>query len=72
MQPGIASAFLEDPIDPLKQIVLPILIIANDRSYMGSHTNGRALNAVASIYLVILMIVAVAAIPLIIITKGGA
>ena len=25
MQPGIASAFTEDPIDPLKQIIIPIL-----------------------------------------------
>jgi len=28
MQPGIASAFAEDPIDPLKQIIIPILIVA--------------------------------------------
>jgi len=31
MQPGIASAFLEDPIDPLKQIILPILIVGGGR-----------------------------------------
>jgi Mn2+/Fe2+ NRAMP family transporter len=50
----------------------PILVIANDPDYMGDKTNGRLLNAVAFVYLVILLLVAVATIPLIIITKGGA
>jgi len=51
----------------------PILVIANDERYMGAeHTNGRFINALASVYLVILVIVAVVTIPLIIITKGGA
>ncbi|MCU1391693.1 MAG: hypothetical protein JWM34_121 [Ilumatobacteraceae bacterium] len=50
----------------------PILVIANDARYMGpDHTNGRFINAVASVYLVVLVIVAVATIPLMIITKGG-
>lgn len=31
MQPGIASAFLEDPIDPLKQIVQPVLVVGGGR-----------------------------------------
>jgi alpha-beta hydrolase superfamily lysophospholipase len=31
MQPGIASAFLEDPVDSLKQIIQPVLIIAGGR-----------------------------------------
>jgi Mn2+/Fe2+ NRAMP family transporter len=49
----------------------PILVVANDPSYMGEHTNGRLLNAVASAYLVIVVVVAVATIPLMIITKAG-
>ena len=50
----------------------PILVIANDPRYVGAdHTNGRFLNALASVYLVILVLVAVATIPLMIITKGG-
>lgn len=50
----------------------PILVIANDPNYMGpDHTNGRVVNALATVYLVILLLVAVATIPLIIITKGG-
>jgi len=31
MQPGIASAFTEDPIDPLRKIDVPTLIIAGGR-----------------------------------------
>jgi len=31
MQPGMASAFNEDPIDPLKQIIVPILIVGGGR-----------------------------------------
>jgi manganese transport protein len=50
----------------------PILVIANDPGYMGTHTNGRILNAIASIYFVIILAVSLAAIPLILITKGGA
>jgi manganese transport protein len=50
----------------------PILVIANDPAYMGDHTNGHVLNTIATIYLVILVVVSVATLPLIIITKGGA
>jgi manganese transport protein len=50
----------------------PILVIANDPAYMGDdHTNGRALNFIATVYLVILLAVSVATIPLMIITKAG-
>jgi uncharacterized protein len=31
IQPSIASAFTEDPIDPLKQIIIPILIVGGGR-----------------------------------------
>ena len=51
----------------------PILVIANDPDYMGDeHTNGRFLNTIATVYLVILVVVSVATIPLMIITKAGA
>jgi Mn2+/Fe2+ NRAMP family transporter len=50
----------------------PILVIANDPDYMGEHVNGRLLNAVAFPYLVLLIIVGIATIPLMVITKGGA
>ncbi len=50
----------------------PILVVSNDPEYMGDHTNGRALNFIATVYLVIISVIAVATIPLMIITKAGA
>ena len=50
---------------------LPILIVANDPEYMGKHVNGRVLNALAMVYLVIILAAALAAIPLMIITGAG-
>jgi len=50
----------------------PILVVANDPEFMGDKVNGRITNAIATVYLVLLLIVAVATIPLMIITKGGA
>ena len=49
----------------------PILVIANDPDYMGERTNSRLTNALASVYLVLLVAVSVAAIPLLVITRGG-
>jgi Mn2+/Fe2+ NRAMP family transporter len=50
---------------------LPILVVANDRDYLGDRVNGRFANALGLIYLVIVLIAAVAAIPLMIITRMG-
>ena len=47
MQPGIASAFVEDPIDPLKQTVLPILIVAGGRDRQLARLDLVALAAAA-------------------------
>jgi Mn2+/Fe2+ NRAMP family transporter len=49
----------------------PLLVVANDPDYMREHVNGRFLNAIATVFLVILVLVAIATIPLMIITKGG-
>jgi Mn2+/Fe2+ NRAMP family transporter len=51
---------------------LPILIIANDPQYVGEHVNGRVTNTGALVYLVILTVAAVAAIPLMVLTGAGA
>lgn len=51
---------------------LPILIIANDPQYMGEHVNNRSTNALGMSYLVIILVAAIAAIPLMIITGAGA
>ena len=50
---------------------LPILMVANDRDYMGSLCNGRLSNALGSIYMVIVLIASLAAVPLMIWTKMG-
>jgi uncharacterized protein len=47
MQPGIASAFLEDPIDPLKQIIRPVLIIGGGRDRQLARLDLVALAAAA-------------------------
>ena len=49
----------------------PILVVANDPDYMGDKTNSPPLNAIAFAYLVLLLVVAVATIPLMIVTKAG-
>jgi Mn2+/Fe2+ NRAMP family transporter len=49
----------------------PILVVANDRGYMGDKVNSRLTNAVASTYLVVIVAAATAAIPLMIATKAG-
>ena len=82
----IAALFGMTRVDPVKvteySIVLaaaalpltyfPILVLANDRDYVGDHRNGPVMNFFASIYLVILVIVSLATIPLMIITRAGA
>jgi manganese transport protein len=50
---------------------LPILVIANDPDYMGQHVNGRLANLLGSVFLVVIIVVSAAAIPLMILTRGG-
>jgi Mn2+/Fe2+ NRAMP family transporter len=50
---------------------LPILVVANDRDYLGDKVNGRLANVFGSVYLVLIVVVAVAAIPLMIMTGMG-
>jgi Mn2+/Fe2+ NRAMP family transporter len=50
---------------------LPILLVANDRHYMGAHRNGRLSNVLGVVYLVVIMVIAVSAIPLMIATNLG-
>ena len=49
----------------------PILLVANDRAYMGAHANGRLANVFGVAYLVVIVVVAVAAIPLMIASNMG-
>jgi manganese transport protein len=50
---------------------LPILLVANDRAYMGKYANGRVSNVLGVAYLVVILIVSLTAIPLMIITNVG-
>ncbi|GAB3660697.1 NRAMP family divalent metal transporter [Glycomyces tarimensis] len=51
---------------------LPVLIVANDREYLGEHVNGRLGNAVGLATMVVVLVAALAAIPLMITTGMGA
>jgi Mn2+/Fe2+ NRAMP family transporter len=80
-----AAAVLLTTVDPIKvteySVVFsavalpltyfPILVVANDPDYMGERVNGRLANGLGNIYLVLILIAALAAIPLMIITKAG-
>jgi Mn2+/Fe2+ NRAMP family transporter len=50
---------------------LPILLVANDHAYMGKHANGKLANVMGVVYFVLLLAVAVSAIPLMVLTHGG-
>jgi manganese transport protein len=50
---------------------LPVLIVANDREYMQDKVNSAVTNALATVFLVLLLVVSLATIPLMIVTKAG-
>jgi Mn2+/Fe2+ NRAMP family transporter len=80
-----AVAFLMTTVDPivvtemsvvfsavaLPLTYFPILVVANDSDYMGQQVNGRLANALGSAYLVLVLVAALAAIPLLIYTRMG-
>jgi Mn2+/Fe2+ NRAMP family transporter len=49
----------------------PILVVANDPDYMGEHRNGRLANGLGVVFLALIVVAAVAAIPLMIWTRFG-
>jgi Mn2+/Fe2+ NRAMP family transporter len=50
---------------------LPVLLVANDREYMGQYRNGRLANVLGVLYMVVIIVVALTAIPLLILTNVG-
>jgi Mn2+/Fe2+ NRAMP family transporter len=50
---------------------IPILLVANDPSYMREHVNGRLANVFGLLYLVVIVIISVSAVPLMILTNVG-
>ncbi|MDP9867893.1 MULTISPECIES: Nramp family divalent metal transporter [Streptosporangium] len=81
----VATALILTTIDPimvteyslvfsaaaLPLTYLPVLMVANDSDYMGEKVNGRFSNFLGTIYMVLLIVVAVVAIPLMLATKAG-
>jgi Mn2+/Fe2+ NRAMP family transporter len=49
----------------------PILVVANDPVYMGGTVNGRLANTLGTVFLVVITIASVAALPLMLITAAG-
>jgi len=49
----------------------PILVVANDPDYLGEHVNGPVANAIGVVYLVVITVAALAAIPLMVVTSMG-
>jgi Mn2+/Fe2+ NRAMP family transporter len=49
----------------------PILMIAGDRSFMREHANGRISTALGWLYFAVIVVLALAAIPLLLMTNGG-
>ena len=50
---------------------LPILLVANDHTYMGANVNGKLANVLGVFYFLLILVIAVAAIPLMLLTHGG-
>jgi Mn2+/Fe2+ NRAMP family transporter len=50
---------------------LPLLLLANDKTYMREHVNGPIANTIGIGFFVVLTVVAIAALPLFFLTSGG-
>jgi Mn2+/Fe2+ NRAMP family transporter len=50
---------------------LPVLLIAGDRSFMHRHANGRIATTLGWLYFAVIVVLALAAIPLLLATNGG-
>ncbi|HET7822174.1 MAG TPA: Nramp family divalent metal transporter [Ornithinibacter sp.] len=50
---------------------LPILVVANDRTYLGQHVNGRVANLLGTAYLLVVVVASVSAVPLMVLTGAG-
>jgi manganese transport protein len=55
----------------LPMTYLPVLMIAGDRSFMGNHVNGAISRTLGWIYFAVIVILAIAAVPLLLATNGG-
>ena len=53
-------------------LFLPVMLVANDREVMGDMANGRLSNTIGTVVIAISIVIAAAAFPLLVLTKGGA
>jgi Mn2+/Fe2+ NRAMP family transporter len=80
-----ATAFILTSIDPVAVTIVsvvlgaaavpltyfPVLVVANDRDYMGARVNRRWSNALATVFLILMVVTSIVTIPLILFTKAG-
>ena len=57
------------PVLPLTY--LPIRLVGNDRSVMGDHVNGRVANVFGIVYLGVIVLISVAALPVLVLSDMG-
>ena len=51
--------------------MMPLLLLAGDKKYMGEHVNGPLARILGWFYFAVIVVAAVAALPLYIMTSGG-
>jgi manganese transport protein len=80
-----AGAFILTSVDPVTVTIVsvvlgaaaipltyfPVLIVANDRGYMGKRVNGRLANGLATVFLILMVVTSVVTLPLLLFTKAG-
>lgn len=81
----VATAFTLTAVDPIQVTILsvvlgaaaipltyfPLLVVANDKEYLGRWVNGRLNNALSTTLLVLLVVISAATVPLLVYTKAG-
>jgi Mn2+/Fe2+ NRAMP family transporter len=82
---AIATMFILTTVDPITVTIVsvvlgaaavpltyfPVLIVANDREYMGKYVNKRLSNTLGVTFLIVMLVTSAATLPLLFITKAG-
>jgi Mn2+/Fe2+ NRAMP family transporter len=81
----VATGFILTTIDPITVTIvsvvlgaaavpltyLPVLVVANDRDYMGRHVNKLLSNTLGTVFMVLMVVTSLITLPLLFITKAG-
>lgn len=81
----VATAFILTTVDPITVTIVsvvlgaaavpltyfPVLVVANDRDYMGKHVNRALSNTLGTVFLAVMVVVSIATLPLLFLTKAG-